>query len=71
MSDKTPTELRNKLIYGVRKGVAQAILQHKNAGHYIVIWKDGKVVKVPPEEIEVPYDYLNKNYDEFSKNSSP
>ena len=31
----------------------EARRRHKALGHPIVIWRDGKVVVVPPEEIEV------------------
>jgi len=39
---------------GVRRGVSKALERHKKLGQSVVIWRDGKVVKVPPEEIEVP-----------------
>ncbi|HEY8667412.1 MAG TPA: hypothetical protein VIL86_12145 [Tepidisphaeraceae bacterium] len=38
---------------GLAEGVRRALLIHKKLGHSIVIWKDGKIVTVPPEEIEV------------------
>ena len=31
----------------------EALARHKALGHPIVIWRDGRVVEVPPEEIEV------------------
>ena len=31
----------------------QALLLHKRAGQPVVVWRDGQVVWVPPEEIEV------------------
>jgi hypothetical protein len=37
----------------LREAVREALLRHKKLGESIVIWKDGKVVWVPPEEIEV------------------
>ena len=37
----------------VNEGIREAILAHKAAGRPIVIWRDGKVVHVPPEEIEI------------------
>lgn len=40
---------------GVRRGVSVALDRHKKLGQSIVIWKDGKVVEVPPEEIVVPH----------------
>lgn len=37
----------------LRKAVAKAIADHKRTGDPIVIWKDGKVVRVPADQIEV------------------
>ena len=37
----------------VRRAVRNAVLEHKRAGRSIAVWRDGKVVIVPPEEIEV------------------
>lgn len=34
--------------------VANAVREHKEAGNPIAVWKDGKVVIVPPEEIVIP-----------------
>ena len=40
--------------FGVsRTPVREALLQHKKLGNPIVVWKDGKVVWIPPEEIPV------------------
>ena len=33
------------------QGVREALLKHKQAGNSIVIWKDGKIVWLKPEEI--------------------
>jgi len=33
------------------KGVRDALLQHKKAGHPVVIWRDGEAVWLRPEEI--------------------
>jgi hypothetical protein len=38
----------------LKEAVADAIAEHKRMGRSIVVWRDGKVVKIPPEEIEVP-----------------
>ncbi|MGD0489634.1 MAG: hypothetical protein ABSB94_20920 [Syntrophorhabdales bacterium] len=35
----------------LREAVADAIAEHKLRGHPIVVWREGKVVTVPPEEI--------------------
>jgi len=36
--------------------VNHALLIHKRLGNPIATWKDGKVVIIPPEEIEIPPD---------------
>ena len=36
-----------------RRAVRHALLTHKRAGHAISAWKDGEVVVIPPELIEV------------------
>ncbi len=37
----------------LREAVADALAEHKLRGHPIVVWRDGKVVFIPPEEIVV------------------
>lgn len=37
----------------LRRAVRQALLMHKRAGNPVAGWRDGKVVIIPPEEIEV------------------
>ena len=37
----------------LRKAVAEAIADHKRTGDPIVIWKDGKVIRVPADQIVV------------------
>ena len=39
------------ITFAVREAVRQAIEDHARTGDPIVIWRDGKVVHVPPEEI--------------------
>ena len=36
----------------LKKAVAETIADHKRAGDPIVIWRDGEVVQIPPEQIE-------------------
>ena len=36
--------------------VRDAVLQHKQKGLPIVVWRDGKVAWIPPEEIVIPPD---------------
>jgi hypothetical protein len=35
------------------RGIRQALAVHKRLGHSVVVWRDGKVVWLPPEEIPV------------------
>jgi hypothetical protein len=37
----------------ISEGVRDALLFHKRMGNPIATWRDGKVVWIPPEEIEV------------------
>ncbi|HAF24329.1 MAG TPA: hypothetical protein DHU55_14300 [Blastocatellia bacterium] len=39
--------------------VQQTLSVHKRLGNPIAIWKDGKVVIVPPEEIVISPEFLN------------
>jgi hypothetical protein len=41
-----------RIVAAVQKASAEAIRMHKRLGVPIVIWRDGKVVIVPPEEIQ-------------------
>jgi hypothetical protein len=34
--------------------VRDTLIEHKKLGYPIVIWRDGRVVTVPPEEIVIP-----------------
>jgi hypothetical protein len=37
----------------LRRAVRHALLMHKRAGNPIAVWRDNRVVIVPPEEIVV------------------
>lgn len=37
----------------LQEAVQEALLVHKRLGHSIVVWRDGEVVTLPPEEIPV------------------
>lgn len=32
----------------------ETVRRHRQAGHPVVAWQDGKVVRIPPEAIKVP-----------------
>jgi hypothetical protein len=36
--------------------VREELIEHKRIGNPIAAWKDGKVVIIPPQEIEIPPD---------------
>jgi hypothetical protein len=44
-----PLDVRAEM--ALKEAVAEAIAEHKRAGRPIVVWRDGKVTKIPPEEI--------------------
>jgi hypothetical protein len=35
----------------LQRAVRAALLQHKQLGHSIHVWQDGRVVEIPPEKI--------------------
>ena len=48
-----PVFRADEVIEAMQLAVSEAIARHKALGQSIVIWRDGKVVVVPPEEIEL------------------
>jgi hypothetical protein len=44
---------REKVTEALARGVREALIQHKRAGKPIVVWKDGEIVWIPPEEIPI------------------
>lgn len=54
-TDITRIRERSKRIeIALRKAARTAAIEHKRDGVPLVIWKDGQVVLVPPEDIEIP-----------------
>jgi len=43
----------DEIIAAINRAVTEALRRHKERGESIVIWRDGKVVTLPPEEIDV------------------
>lgn len=37
----------------LQEAVAEALTEHKLRGHPIIVWRDGKVISIPPERIAV------------------
>jgi hypothetical protein len=64
MSDKSPTKaemeaesaadeiVQERILEAAGRAVQEAIRDHKRAGNPIAEWRDGRVVLVPPEQIE-------------------
>ena len=50
----------NALDHAAQAAVREAILDHKRHGRPIAIWRDGKVVILPAEEIVVPDEEPSK-----------
>jgi len=46
-----PFEIKAEM--AIKEAVAESIAEHKRQGHPIAIWRDGKVVLIPPDEIAV------------------
>jgi hypothetical protein len=38
----------------LQRAVQEALLRHKQAGDPVAVWRDGRVVWIPPEEIPEP-----------------
>ena len=37
----------------LQEAVAEVIADHKRTGEPLIVWRDGKVAHVPPEQIEI------------------
>jgi hypothetical protein len=48
--DATSEEIRQAMGHAINA----AVREHKRAGHSVVVWEDGRITVVPPEEIRVP-----------------
>jgi hypothetical protein len=49
----SPTLLAYQAEEALRKAVAEAIAEHRRNGVPIAIWRGGKVVRIPADQIEV------------------
>ena len=41
------------IVDAVNRAVTAALRRHKERGEYVIMWRDGRVVRVEPEDIEV------------------
>lgn len=46
-------EIGERIDQGIREGVAKALMEHKKAGRAIAVWKNGRVIQIPPDQIHV------------------
>ena len=51
-ADEIPADER-AIERAAQEGVRRALLRHKRLGESIVVWRGGKVVEIPAEEIQV------------------
>jgi hypothetical protein len=51
----------DKVTAACQEAVREALWVHKQLGQSIVVWRDGRVVIVPPEEIDVDPPASNGN----------
>lgn len=59
MTDATESELTPadrvddipRILRALRQAVQEALQRHKRAGNPVAVWRDGRVVWIPPEEI--------------------
>lgn len=49
----TEDALTKQLEQGLKKAVADAIKRHKLLGQSIAVWRDGKVIVIPPNKIQL------------------
>jgi hypothetical protein len=40
-----------RITSALRQAVREALLEHKRAGNPVPVWREGRVVWIPPEEI--------------------
>jgi hypothetical protein len=52
--DVSKLPLKVKAEMALKEAVAEAIAEHKRRGNPIAVWRDGKAVWIPPEEIVIP-----------------
>jgi hypothetical protein len=44
------------IVQAMNSAAREAVLQHKQEGLPIVVWRDGKVTWIPPEEVNLGSD---------------
>jgi hypothetical protein len=70
MTNKQREEFERKVDAGIKVAIAEAIEEHRRMGRSISIWRDGKVVTIPPEEIPLLRDETKANVMQDQKTST-
>ncbi len=52
MSEPDKTDFVRKTDAGIKRAIAEAIEEHRRMEHSIAVWRAGKVVIIPPSEIQ-------------------
>lgn len=69
MTNIESEELDRMIDAGIKQAISEALEEHRRMGRPVVVWKDGKVVTIPPSEIptrnEEPSDRAAKGASEF------
>ena len=55
----------------LRAGVREALLRHKLLGQPVVVWENGRTVRVPPEDIPVGRSRPRRKSQRRRRRSSP
>jgi hypothetical protein len=53
MMSRQSEELDLKIDAGIKQAISEALEEHRRMGRSVVVWKDGKVVTIPPSEIPI------------------
>ena len=51
---KNKHDVLNIIDKGIHLAARETLIAHKKAGRSIVIWRDGKVIKIPANDIQIP-----------------
>lgn len=63
MNERDENDIFARIDFGIKRGVARAIAEHKQLGQSISVWQDGRIVKIPPEKIQIPEKYMSEDTD--------
>jgi hypothetical protein len=50
-----------RILKAMAEAVSQAVLRHKRLGNPVAVWRDGRVVWIPPEEIPTELAGASRN----------